>query len=195
MFYCLICQNPSYLKICLNCYKGFKLSEWSQCSRCGKSECLSHCGHLEEFTEVISFFELTASLSQILRLAKNKQDSLSQRILEILLKKSINKKIIQSLAEFNFTHAAIVPLKKDRVKNANWHTNLLLYKHLKKHNKNMTKGHLIFDLQNKSKTPSHVVILDDVLTKGLTLRETLQELSPLFPNAKWSAITLFRSHQ
>ena len=195
MFYCLICQTPSYLQICLTCYKGFQLSEWSLCSRCGKNECLSHCGHLEEFTEVISFFELTAGLSKILRLAKNEQDSLSQRILEILLKKSINKKINQSLSDFNFSHASIVPLKKERVKSANWHTNLLIYKHLKKYKKNMIKGQFILDFQKNSKTQPHIVIIDDVLTKGLTLREYLKELSPLFPNAKWSAITLFRSHQ
>lgn len=195
MFYCLICQNPSFLQICLNCYKGFQLSEWTQCARCGKSECLSQCDKLEEFTEVISFFELTSSISKILRLAKNEQDSISQRILEILLKKNLQKKMTRCLSMFKFSHASIVPLKKERVKDANWHTNLLIYDYFKNYNKKMSQGKLVFKLQKDNKTPLNIVILDDVLTKGTTLRSTLKKLSPLFPDASWSAVTLFRSHQ
>ncbi|WP_186649506.1 phosphoribosyltransferase [Fluviispira vulneris] len=126
---CYLCREKILKQdkiICPACFECAQKREFLFCLRCGLSQCVS-CENLPEFTRVMSLYPYCPEFSKILVLAKDNNDYNAQRIFYELFYTSTKNFLEYYIIQNEIECIVLSPLRKDRIVNSAWHTNIFFH--------------------------------------------------------------------
>jgi hypothetical protein len=195
------------------------------CVRCKNQNCPGQCGILPHFTTVFSHFQLTPTVYESLLLCKKQwgknHPAVFSHIHHVWLNTMQNLQTFYcDLYPTDSTVYLVMPYKPQRIRQLDWHPNMYweccipkAYSslwHTPKQKMSSIAKNQRYSVQNKiteyiwqaptkpllADTPTHVVLLDDLLTTGTTasiFQNILLKKYPPWQQAQWAIHSFFRS--
>ncbi|KAB8027760.1 hypothetical protein [Fluviispira multicolorata] len=144
---CYLCKKKvknSIKILCESCFSIAQKRECLFCMRCGKMNCLG-CEDLFEFSRVMSFYKYCPEFSKILVLAKDNNDCNAQKLFYELFYNPIKNFLQNYIFENKIEYVVLSPLRKERILNSGWHTNIFFQHILESITENLkNKNFLIY---------------------------------------------------
>ncbi len=138
---CYLCREK-ILKlakiICPECYDNAQKLVFLFCLRCGLSQCVG-CDILPDFSRVISLYPYCPQFSKILVLAKDNNDYNAQQIFYELFYASTKNFLEYYIIQNEIECIILSPLRKDRIVNSAWHTNIFFHEIINSIKKDFSK--------------------------------------------------------
>jgi len=212
-------QNLSEDLLYINDYCHTRV--WHGCSRCGATECVA-CTNLLEFNKIKSLLYYDDIVSTILTNAKDKQDINYINLFNKAFIPYFSIYLTTMLKNTKYDVIIFAPIRKERVKNGDWHTTYSLQKATKKiclklkldiiieqfiinsakkalqTREEREKKSLLMstDLNYKKEEfldKKRILFIDDVLTSGSSALECYYHKHDKYKEYIWDILTLFRS--
>ena len=222
---CFVCLRPTAQgKICFQCRQCAFVRNWWGCARCGTIHCSGACNGLTVFESVNFLLPYSTFLSSLLNDSKNKSCPGAIQVFESLFKGPTLCAITRLIESHAIKTILLGPLSLTRIHEASWHplvflrdlirqnfsqialVNSIVLDHLKvsrtrrQENSVATKGtnnsrSFIFDGVAYATQHSSCLLMDDVLTSGISASTCAHQFQMVYPQQRIHLFTILRSPQ